>query len=91
MFHPDELDNGTLVNILSNGYGADGVIITAASKDDKILSEAFLNRRKKGRVAVVGDVCLHINRSDIYEKELDFFISTSMALEDTMRNLKSRV
>ena len=26
---------------------------------------------------MVGDVGLHINRSDIYEKELDFFISTS--------------
>ena len=49
VFHPDELDNGTLVNILSNGYGADGVIITAASKDDKILSEAFKYCRKKGR------------------------------------------
>ena len=47
VFHPDELDNGTLVNILSNGYGADGVIITAASKDDKILSEAFKYCRKK--------------------------------------------
>ena len=47
MFHPDELDNGTLVNILSNGYGADGVIITAASKDDKILSEAFKYCRKR--------------------------------------------
>jgi predicted dehydrogenase len=33
--------------------------------------------RKKGRVVVVGDVGLKLNRADIYAKELDFFISTS--------------
>ncbi len=33
--------------------------------------------RKKGRVVLVGDVGLHLNRADFYEKELDFFISTS--------------
>ena len=33
--------------------------------------------RKKGRVVLVGDVGLHLQRSDMYEKELDFLISTS--------------
>ncbi|GIP27536.1 oxidoreductase [Paenibacillus sp. J23TS9] len=62
---------------LTDGMGADGVIITAAARSSVILSEAFRMTRKKGRVVVVGDVGLEINRSDIYEKELDFYISTS--------------
>jgi len=42
-----------------------------------VLSEAFQACRKKGRVVLVGDVGMNINRADIYKKELDFFISTS--------------
>ena len=33
--------------------------------------------RRKGRVVLVGDVGLHLDRADFYQKELDFFISTS--------------
>jgi len=33
--------------------------------------------RKKGRVVLVGDIGLNLNRGDFYQKELDFFISTS--------------
>ena len=62
---------------LTDGIGADGVIITAASPSNDILSTAFKMCRKKGRVSLVGDVGLDIKREDIYVKELDFFISTS--------------
>ncbi len=62
---------------LTDNIGADGVIITAATSDSTILSHAFHYTRKKGRVVLVGDVGLNINRSDIYVKELDFYISTS--------------
>jgi predicted dehydrogenase/threonine dehydrogenase-like Zn-dependent dehydrogenase len=62
---------------LSEGLGADGVIITAATPSDTVISKAFRMCRKKGRVVLVGDVGLNLNRSDIYEKELDFRISTS--------------
>lgn len=62
---------------LTDGLGADGVIVTAATKSDAVISTAFRMCRKKGRVVVVGDVGLHLNRADIYTKELDFFISTS--------------
>jgi predicted dehydrogenase/threonine dehydrogenase-like Zn-dependent dehydrogenase len=61
----------------TNGVGADGVIITAASNSDEILSSAFQMCRKKARVVLVGAVGMNINRSDIYKKELDFRISTS--------------
>ncbi len=61
----------------TGGIGADGVIITAATPEDTVISTAFQMCRKKGRVVLVGDVGLHLNRADFYEKELDFFISTS--------------
>jgi predicted dehydrogenase/threonine dehydrogenase-like Zn-dependent dehydrogenase len=62
---------------LTNGIGADGVIITAANRSSAIVSSAFRMSRKKGRVVLVGDVGLDLDRSDIYQKELDFFVSTS--------------
>jgi predicted dehydrogenase/threonine dehydrogenase-like Zn-dependent dehydrogenase len=61
----------------TDGYGADGVLITASGSSDEIVSLAFRLCRKKGRVVLVGDVGLNIDRADIYEKELDFLVSTS--------------
>jgi predicted dehydrogenase/threonine dehydrogenase-like Zn-dependent dehydrogenase len=62
---------------LTDGIGADGVLVTAASANDKLLTEAFRLTRRKGRVVLVGDVPINIDRADIYRKEIDFFISTS--------------
>jgi predicted dehydrogenase/threonine dehydrogenase-like Zn-dependent dehydrogenase len=62
---------------LTNGHGADGVVITAAAESDEPVSQAFQSCRKKGRVILVGDVGLNLKRSDFYVKELDFLISTS--------------
>ncbi|MEE8269155.1 MAG: Gfo/Idh/MocA family oxidoreductase, partial [Nitrospinaceae bacterium] len=62
---------------LTDGEGVDGVIITAASPSDEVISNAFNMCRKKGRVVLVGNVGLNIKREDIFPKELDFFISTS--------------
>lgn len=65
------------VHKLTNGFGADAVLITAASSSDAIISQAMQACRKKGRVVLIGDVGLNLNRADFYRKELDFFISTS--------------
>jgi predicted dehydrogenase/threonine dehydrogenase-like Zn-dependent dehydrogenase len=62
---------------LTDGHGADGVIITAATPSDGVVSSAFRMCRRKGRVVLVGDVGLNLNRADMYAKELDFFISCS--------------
>lgn len=62
---------------LTKGAGADGVIVTASSSSPELLANAFKSCRKKGRVVLVGDVPITIDRADIYAKELDFFISTS--------------
>lgn len=61
----------------TDGIGADGVVITAASPSDELVSTAFQMCRKKGRVVLVGDVGLNLRRSDIYQKELDFLVSSS--------------
>lgn len=76
-FHPDDVEAEQHVQRLTDGYGADGVVITAASESDALIAQAFRMCRKKGRVVLVGDVGLNINREDIFKKELDFFISTS--------------
>ncbi|WP_407649176.1 zinc-binding dehydrogenase [Devosia algicola] len=75
--HPDDFDQITQVARLTGGTGADGVIITAASQSDEIVSAAFKMCRKKARVVLVGDVGLDLSRADFYAKELDFLISSS--------------
>ena len=62
---------------LTDGLGADGVIITAATPSNEVVSQAFQMCRRKGRVVLVGDVGLDLNRADFYAKEIDFLISTS--------------
>lgn len=61
----------------TDGRGADAVIVTAAGGDAALLNRAFDACRKKGRVVLVGDVPIRIQRDRIYKKELDFLISTS--------------
>ncbi|MBI5321083.1 bi-domain-containing oxidoreductase [Bradyrhizobium sp.] len=62
---------------LTDGHGADAVVITAASSSSEILAQAFQACRKKARVVIVGDVGLNMSRSDIYAKEIDVLISCS--------------
>ncbi|QHI37467.1 Alcohol dehydrogenase [Kordia antarctica] len=61
----------------TGGYGTDAVIFTAATASSEPLSEAFKACKKKGRVILVGVTGMEIKREDIYQKELDFKISTS--------------
>jgi len=75
--HPGDADDVEKVQQITGGVGADGVIITAASSSDEIVSTAFRMCRKKARVVMVGDVGLHLRRADIYVKELDFLVSSS--------------
>jgi predicted dehydrogenase len=61
----------------ADGHGVDAAIITASSSSPEPLSQAFQVCRKKGAVVLVGVTGMEINRKDIYQKELDFYISTS--------------
>lgn len=62
---------------LTDGFGADAVIVTAAGSSDEIVSQAFHACRRKGRVVIVGDVGLGLRRADFYAKEIDLLISAS--------------
>jgi predicted dehydrogenase/threonine dehydrogenase-like Zn-dependent dehydrogenase len=75
--HPDDVDPVAQAARLTDGHGADGVIVTAASPSSEVLAAAFRMCRRKARVVLVGDVGLNLDRADIYPKELDFLISTS--------------
>lgn len=59
------------------GYGADGVLICAASKDSAITNQALDLCRQKGRVVVVGAVGMQLERGALYANELDFMLSCS--------------
>ena len=61
----------------TRGQGADAVLIYAATASDEPVALAMRMSRKKGRVVVVGDVGMKLDRSLMYAKELDLRISTS--------------
>lgn len=74
---PNDDDEVKRIMQFTGGVGADGVIVTAATPSDAVISTAFQMCRRKGRVVLVGDVGLDLQRADIYAKELDFLVSTS--------------
>ncbi|MDB5273821.1 MAG: oxidoreductase domain protein [Chitinophagaceae bacterium] len=65
------------VQSMTQGIGADGVLITASAKNNDIISQAAQMCRKRGRVVLTGVVGLDIRRSDFYEKEISFQVSCS--------------
>ena len=72
-----ETDPVDAVLSLTNEIGADGVIITASSRTDKLVSQASRMSRQRGRIVLVGVVGLHLNRAEFYQKELTFQVSCS--------------
>ena len=65
-----------ILNITGN-IGCDGVLITASTPSNKVISESAKMSRKRGRIVLVGVVGLDIDRNDFYEKELTFQVSCS--------------
>ena len=62
---------------MTNGHGADAVIFTAATDKASALSQALAMTRRKGRLVMVGVYGKKVRREDLYNKEIDFLISTS--------------
>jgi len=65
------------IECLTNHIGADGVIITASTKSNEIISNSAQMCRKRGRIILVGVIGLQLNRAEFYEKELTFQVSCS--------------
>lgn len=62
---------------ITDNIGADAVLITASTKSDAVIKQAANMSRKRGRIVLVGVIGLNIDRSDFYEKELTFQVSSS--------------
>ena len=60
----------------SAGY-FDAVLITATSKSNQPIDVASASVRDRGRIVVVGDVGLDLDREPMYEKEVDLRFSRS--------------
>ena len=76
-FNPLNGDVVKFVEDLTDGIGADGVVITASAKNNDIISQAARMSRKRGRIVLVGVIGLNISRAEFYEKELTFQVSCS--------------
>lgn len=64
-----------LTDICTGGYGADAVIITAASKDRGPVDLAVQLCRPKGRIVVVGTADIHPDRNELWLKEIELVVS----------------
>jgi len=70
---PEEFKN--LTNRITEGYGTDAVIITAATKSAEPIHLAVEISRFRGRVVVVGVVDIHPNRNEMWHKEVEIIVS----------------
>jgi len=61
----------------SDGNGIDKVLIAAATESSDPVHQAALMSRKRGKIVLVGDTGLELQRKDFYEKELTFQVSCS--------------
>lgn len=66
-----------VVGGLTQGRGADAVLIYASSRDDAPLKVAVEIAREKGRIVQIGNVLTNIPWRDFYKKELDYRASCS--------------
>ena len=81
------------IAFLTEHYGVDSTIITAASKSNSIIQQAMEVTRKKGKVILVGDVGLDLERAPFYQKEIDLLFLVPMAQVDMtlLTNKQSRL
>jgi predicted dehydrogenase/threonine dehydrogenase-like Zn-dependent dehydrogenase len=73
-------DNNRVLQIIRNlteGHGADATVITAATKSNTPVNSAMELTRRRGRVVLVGDIGLKVERATFYRKEIDLLMSTS--------------
>ena len=62
---------------LTEGNGADAILLTASTSSSKPVNQAFEMCREKGRVVIVGAIGMDLERAAFYHKEIDVRISRS--------------
>ncbi len=75
----NRFDNNLISQVysLTQGKGADVVLIAAATPSDDPVFLAGELARDKGRIVAIGDVGMRLPRKIYYEKELSFIVSRS--------------
>src|SRR5688572_2692866 len=73
----EDVDVARAVEDLTGGDGADAVLLTLATDDDRPVQAAAAMSRKRGRIVLVGVTGLQLKREDFYRKELSFQVSCS--------------
>lgn len=76
-FNAAGIDVVKTVEELTQGVGADAVIITASTKSNDVISQSAQMSRKRGRIVLIGVIGLDIQRGDFFKKELSFQVSCS--------------
>lgn len=66
-----------LTKKFTDNFGADKVMITAATKSNVPINQAMQLVRSKGTVVIVGDIGLAPERPQFYRKEVNLLMSTS--------------
>ncbi len=61
----------------SEGVGLDAVLIYAGTKSSAVVNQAFEMCRERGKVVIVGDVGMELERKTFYHREQDLLISRS--------------
>lgn len=67
----------SIIEQITNGHGADSVIITAGTSSLEPVNFAGVIARKKAKVVIVGAVPTGFDRGNYFKKELDLRMSTS--------------
>ena len=71
----DTSELSVLTDVQTSGYGADAVIITAATKDRQPVDQAIQLCRPKGKIVVVGTADIHPDRNELWQKEIELVVS----------------
>ena len=66
-----------VIDQLTDGIGYDAVIITASTRSREPVDLAAKLSRERGKVVIVGDVRMELERKPFYEKELTLLLSRS--------------
>ena len=77
VLNPKNEDVVKVVEAISNGYGADAVLFTAATSSSEPLSTAFKMTKEKARLFWLGYLAWKLIVGTCIKKEIDFLISTS--------------
>lgn len=70
-------DEAEKANTITGGRGYDVILLTAATASSNPARMAAMIARDRGRLVVVGDVGLNLDRQVMYDKELDLRLSRS--------------